>query len=61
MLGMLQLDYQLGRFFTSSIRLSLTEANKRRELGTSEKVSLRRINFESNTYLHGSNARNLPI
>jgi hypothetical protein len=36
-------------------------ANKRRGLGTREKVSSRRINFESNTYLHGSKTRNLPI
>jgi hypothetical protein len=29
--------------------------------GTREKVSLRRINLECNTYVHESNARNLPV
>jgi hypothetical protein len=36
-------------------------ANRRRGLGTGEKVSSRSINLECNTYVHGSNARNLPI
>jgi hypothetical protein len=30
-------------------------------LRTREKVSLRRINLGCNTYVHGSNARNLPV
>jgi hypothetical protein len=42
-------------------KLKATEANKRRGLGTREKVSLRRINLESNTDIHGSNTKNLPI
>jgi hypothetical protein len=38
-----------------------TEANKRRGLGTREKVSSGRINLQSNTYVHGSKTRNLPV
>jgi hypothetical protein len=38
-----------------------TKANRRRGLGTRQKVSSRRINLESNTYVHGSKTRNLPI
>jgi hypothetical protein len=38
----------------------VTEANKRRGPGSREKVSLKRINLECNTFVHGSNARNLP-
>jgi hypothetical protein len=38
-----------------------TEANRRRGLGTREKVNSRRINLESNTYVHGNDARNLPV
>jgi hypothetical protein len=34
---------------------------KRRGSGNREKISLRRINLECNTYVHGSNARNLPV
>jgi hypothetical protein len=33
----------------------------RRGLGTREKINLRRINLEYNTYIHESNARNLPV
>jgi hypothetical protein len=33
----------------------------RRGPGTREKVSSRRINLECNTYVHESNARNLPL
>jgi hypothetical protein len=33
----------------------------RRGSGTKEKVSFRRINLECNTYVHESNARNLPV
>jgi hypothetical protein len=33
----------------------------RRGSGTREKVSSRRINLECNTYVHESNARNLPV
>jgi hypothetical protein len=39
----------------------VTEANRRRGPGTREKVSSRRINLECNTFVHGSNARNLPV
>jgi hypothetical protein len=38
-----------------------TEANRRRGTETREKVSPRRINLECNTYVHESNARNLPV
>jgi hypothetical protein len=39
----------------------VTEANRRRGSGTREKVSLRRINLEFNIYVHGSNAKNIPV
>jgi hypothetical protein len=39
----------------------VTEANRRRGSGAREKVCLRRINLECNTFAHGSNARNLPV
>jgi hypothetical protein len=39
----------------------MTEANRRKGPGTREKVSSRRINLECNTYVHGSNVRNLPV
>jgi hypothetical protein len=39
----------------------VTEANRRRGPGTGEKVSLRRINLDCNTFVHGSNARNLLV
>jgi hypothetical protein len=42
-------------------KLKTTEANNRRGSGTSEKMSLRRINLECNTYVHESNVRNLPV
>jgi hypothetical protein len=38
-----------------------TEANRRRGPGTREKVSSKRINLECRTYIHESNARNLPV
>jgi hypothetical protein len=38
-----------------------TEANRRREPGTREKVSSRRINLEENTYAQESNASQLPV
>jgi hypothetical protein len=41
--------------------LQVTEANRRRGSGTREKVSLRRINLEFNIYVHGSNAKNIPV
>jgi hypothetical protein len=37
------------------------EANRRREPGTREKVSSRRINLECNTYVQESNASQLPV
>jgi hypothetical protein len=39
----------------------VTEANRRMGPGTREKVSSRRINLECNTYVHESNAKNLPV
>jgi hypothetical protein len=39
----------------------VTEANRRRESGTREYISLRRINLECNTYVHGTNARNFHV
>jgi hypothetical protein len=42
-------------------KLKATEASRRRGSGTREKVSLRRINLECNTYVHGSKARTLPV
>jgi hypothetical protein len=45
----------------SSKNMYPTEANRRRGLGTREKASSRRINLESNTYVHGSKTRNLPV
>jgi hypothetical protein len=44
-----------------NVDFKATEANRRRGLGTREKVSLRRINLEGNTYVHGRKTRNLPI
>jgi hypothetical protein len=38
-----------------------TEANRRREPGTIEKVSSRRINLECNTYVQESNASQFPV
>jgi hypothetical protein len=38
-----------------------TEANRRRGSRTREKVRLRRISLECNTYVHGRNTRNLPV
>jgi hypothetical protein len=40
---------------------TLTEANRRREPGTREKVSSRRINFEGNTHAQEINASQLPV
>jgi hypothetical protein len=39
----------------------MIEVNRRRGSETREKVSLRRINLECNTFVHRSNARNLPV
>jgi hypothetical protein len=39
----------------------VTEVNRRRGSETREKVSLRRINCECNTFVYGTNARNLPV
>jgi hypothetical protein len=38
----------------------VTEANRRRGPGTREKVTLRRINLEVNTYVQESNVSQLP-
>jgi hypothetical protein len=37
-----------------------TEANRRRRLGTREKVSLRKINLEGNTHVQEINVNQLP-
>jgi hypothetical protein len=39
----------------------VAKANRRRGSGSREKVNLRRINLECNTFVHGGNARNLPV
>jgi hypothetical protein len=39
----------------------VTEVNRRRGSGTTEKVSSGRNNLECNTFVHGSNARNLSV
>jgi hypothetical protein len=39
----------------------VTEANRRREPGTREKVSSRRINLEGNIHAQESNASQLPV
>jgi hypothetical protein len=39
----------------------VAEVNRRKGSGTREKVSSRRINLECNTFVHGSNARNLLV
>jgi hypothetical protein len=44
-----------GRYFKA------TEANRRREPGTREKVSSRRINLEDNTYVQEINVSQLPV
>jgi hypothetical protein len=41
--------------------LKVTEANRRREPGTREKVNLRRINLEGNTHAQESNVSQLPV
>jgi hypothetical protein len=43
------------------IVIAILKKEKQRGLETREKVSSRRISLESNTYVHGSNTRNLPI
>jgi hypothetical protein len=39
----------------------VTEAKRRKGPGTREKVSLRRINLEGNTYVQESNASKFPV
>jgi hypothetical protein len=46
---------------TNADTLKATEANRRREPGTREKVSLRRINLEGNTQVQESNVSQLPV
>jgi molybdate-binding protein len=46
---------------TEEIFSKATEVNRRRGSGTREKVSSRRINLECNTFVHGNNAKNLPV
>jgi hypothetical protein len=46
---------------TKADTLKATEANTRREPGTREKVSSRRINLEGNTHVQEINASQLPI
>jgi hypothetical protein len=41
--------------------LKATEANRRRESGTREKVRSRRINLEGNTHAQEINASQLPV
>jgi hypothetical protein len=41
--------------------VAMTEANRRRGPGTKEKVSLRRINLECNTYVQEHNASKLLV
>jgi hypothetical protein len=41
--------------------VKVTEANRRRGPGTTEKVSSGRINLESNTYVQESNVSKLPV
>jgi hypothetical protein len=43
------------------LRKTMTEANRRREPGTREKVHSRRINLEGNTHAQESNASQLPV
>jgi hypothetical protein len=45
----------------TNAEIKVTKANRRRRSENREKVSLRRINLECNTFVHGSNARNLPV
>jgi hypothetical protein len=42
-------------------KLKATKANRRRGLGTKEKVSSRRINLEGNTHVQESNMSQLPV
>jgi hypothetical protein len=39
----------------------LTEDHRRRGPGTREKISLKRINLECNTYVQESNANKFPV
>jgi hypothetical protein len=41
--------------------LKATEANRRKEPGTREKISSRKINLEGNIYAQESNASQLPV
>jgi hypothetical protein len=41
--------------------LKVTEANRRKGPGTREKVSVRRVNLECNTYVQENNARSLLV
>jgi hypothetical protein len=47
--------------FYNNVNIFVTEANRRRESGTREKVSSRRINLEGNTHAQESNASQLPV
>jgi hypothetical protein len=46
---------------TKTDTLKATETNRRRGLGTREKVSLRRIYLEGNTHVQESNQSEIPV
>jgi hypothetical protein len=46
---------------TKADRVKATEANRRREPGTREKVRSKRINLEGNTYVQEINTSQLPV
>jgi hypothetical protein len=51
----------LQRRETKADTLKATEANRRREPRTREKVSSRRVNLEGNTYAQEINVSQLPV
>jgi hypothetical protein len=46
---------------TKADALKATEANRRRETGTREKITSKRINLEGNTHAQEINASQLPV